>query len=162
MSCRRKPRAKAARCGGQRIFSWACLPGIFRRLMLRGGSIPNYADFSRRGARSGTDISRVPPPHRLKNDRVSNVTRQVSVARMSEAISGTNARHPHIAVLMRASVTGLDESIPFFRHPLAGDLLLYGIGARPSPDGVHEDRSANLRKRDYIVRCVDIPHGGLT
>src|SRR5579863_1901963 len=69
---------------------------------------------------------------------------------------------PHIAVLMRASETGLDESIPFFRHPLAGDLLLYGIGARPSPDGVHEDRSANLRKRDYIVRCVDIPHGGLT
>src|ERR1700677_3882804 len=35
---------------------------------------------------------------------------------------------------------------PFLRHPLAGDLLLSGIGARPSPDGVHErNRSANLR-----------------
>src|SRR5713101_7592299 len=36
---------------------------------------------------------------------------------------------------------------PFLRHPFAGDLLLFGIGAGPSPDGVHErNRSANLRK----------------
>src|SRR4051812_128004 len=28
---------------------------------------------------------------------------------------------------------------PFLRYPLAGHLLLYGIGARPSPDGVHEE-----------------------
>src|SRR6476660_9009935 len=36
---------------------------------------------------------------------------------------------------------------PFLRHPLAGHLLLSGIGAGPSPDGVHErNRSANLRK----------------
>jgi len=52
---------------------------------------------------------------------------------------------PDVASLIRASVTGLDESIPFLRYPLAGDLLLYGIGARPSPYGVHEDRSADLR-----------------
>jgi hypothetical protein len=52
---------------------------------------------------------------------------------------------------------------PFLRHPLAGHLLLYGIGARPSPDGIHErSRSANLLKRDHIVGCVDNPHGGLT
>src|SRR6266478_5375721 len=36
---------------------------------------------------------------------------------------------------------------PFLRHPLAGHLLLSGIGAGPSPDGVHErNRPANLRK----------------
>jgi hypothetical protein len=35
-----------------------------------------------------------------------------------------------------ASVTGLDESIPILRDPLAGDVLLSGIGTRPSPDGV--------------------------
>ncbi len=29
-----------------------------------------------------------------------------------------------------ASVTGLDESIPFLRDPLAGDLLLSGIGTK--------------------------------
>ena len=35
---------------------------------------------------------------------------------------------------------------PLLRYPLAGDLLLSGIGAGPSPDGVHErNRSANLR-----------------
>jgi hypothetical protein len=25
-----------------------------------------------------------------------------------------------------------------------------------------EDRSANLRRRGYIFRCIDIPGGGLT
>jgi hypothetical protein len=36
---------------------------------------------------------------------------------------------------------------PFLRYPFAGDLLLFGIGAGPSPDGVHErNRSTNLRK----------------
>ena len=36
---------------------------------------------------------------------------------------------------------------PFLRYPLAGHLLLSGIGAGPSPDGVHErNRPANLRK----------------
>ena len=36
---------------------------------------------------------------------------------------------------------------PFLRYPFAGDLLLFGIGAGPSPDGVQErNRSANLRK----------------
>ena len=29
-----------------------------------------------------------------------------------------------------ASVTGLDKSIPFLRDPLAGDLLLSGIGTK--------------------------------
>jgi hypothetical protein len=36
---------------------------------------------------------------------------------------------PDFVSLIRASVTGLSWSIPFLRHPLAGDLLLYGIGA---------------------------------
>jgi hypothetical protein len=30
----------------------------------------------------------------------------------------------------KASVTGLDKSIPFLRDPLAGDLLLSGIGTK--------------------------------
>src|SRR6266403_4606706 len=35
----------------------------------------------------------------------------------------------------------------YLRHPLAGHLLLSGIGAGPSPDGAHErTRPANLRK----------------
>ena len=44
-------------------------------------------------------------------------------------------------------------------HPLAGDLLLYGVGARDRHlMGFAEDRSANLRMRD---RC-HIPDYGLT
>ncbi len=36
---------------------------------------------------------------------------------------------------------------PFLLYPLAGHLLLFGIGAGPSPDGVHErNRPADLRK----------------
>ena len=58
------------------------------------------------------------------------------VARMSAAISGAGLRFsPDVAALIRASVTGLDKST-LLRYPLAGDVLLYGIGARPSPDGV--------------------------
>ena len=34
------------------------------------------------------------------------------------------------------SVTGLERSIPFCVVPFAGVLLLYGVGARPPPDGV--------------------------
>jgi hypothetical protein len=64
---------------------------------------------------------------------------------------------------IRASVTGLDESIPFLRYPLAGDVLLYGIGARPSPDGVHKRIGRRIYgMRDHILRCVDNPDGGLT
>ena len=57
----------------------------------------------------------------------------------------------------RASVTGLEKSIPF-AYPLAGNMLLYGIGAWPSPDGVREDRSANLQMRAQW----HIPDDGLT
>jgi hypothetical protein len=63
---------------------------------------------------------------------------RVAAARMSAATSGAaRGPFPDVAALIRASVTGLDESIPFLRYPLAGYVLLYGIGAWPSPDGVH-------------------------
>jgi hypothetical protein len=44
----------------------------------------------------------------------------------------------HLAVHARqlASVTGPPVSIPFERNPVAGALLLSGVGARPPPDGV--------------------------
>jgi hypothetical protein len=60
------------------------------------------------------------------------------VARMSEATSG-NERDagPGYRFAHPASVTGLYESIPFLRYPLVGYVLLYGIGAWPSPAGVH-------------------------
>jgi hypothetical protein len=32
----------------------------------------------------------------------------------------------------------------FLRYPIAGHLLLYGVGARPPPDGVRQDRPTNL------------------
>src|SRR5436190_14187831 len=48
---------------------------------------------------------------------------------------------------MRGFCNGPRRVNPFLRHPLAGHLLLSGIGAGPSPDGVHErNRPANLRK----------------
>ena len=51
---------------------------------------------------------------------------------------------------------------PFLRHPLAGNLLLYGIGAMAVTWwGSRESRPANLRKRDRIVGCVDNPDDGL-
>ena len=34
------------------------------------------------------------------------------------------------------SVTGRRLSIPLLRYPIAEHLLLYGVGARPPPDGV--------------------------
>jgi hypothetical protein len=37
---------------------------------------------------------------------------------------------PALAGVMRASVTGLDLSIPFLLNPRAGNLLLYGVGAK--------------------------------
>lgn len=36
----------------------------------------------------------------------------------------------------RSSVTGRRLSIPLLRYPIAEHLLLYGVGARPPPDGV--------------------------
>ena len=38
--------------------------------------------------------------------------------------------------LWKASVTGRRLSIPLLRYPIAEHLLLYGVGARPPPDGV--------------------------
>ena len=48
------------------------------------------------------------------------------------------------------------------RYPLAGYVLLYGIGARPSPDGVRKriDRPI-YGERDHIVGYVDNPDVGL-
>ena len=37
---------------------------------------------------------------------------------------------------LSASVTGRRLSIPLLRYPIAEHLLLYGVGARPPPDGV--------------------------
>ena len=38
--------------------------------------------------------------------------------------------------LRRTSVTGRQLSIPLLRYPIAGHLLLYGVGVRPPPEGV--------------------------
>ena len=43
-----------------------------------------------------------------------------------------------------ASVTGHESIPPLARYPFAGVVLLYGVGARPPPDRVREDRSTNL------------------
>jgi CRISPR-associated protein Csb1 len=47
---------------------------------------------------------------------------------------------PHVVVdfskAKLASVTGRRLSIPLLRYPIAEHLLLYGVGARPPPDGV--------------------------
>lgn len=48
---------------------------------------------------------------------------------------------------------------PFLRHPLAGTCFCTGSALRPSPDGLREDRPANLRMRG---RYANFPHGGLT
>ncbi len=86
-----------------------------------------------------------------------------SVARMSESDIRGYPGEPAYRCAHAGFCNGPGLVNPFLRHPLAGHLLLYGIGARPSPDGIHErSRSANLRKRDHIVGCVDNPHGGLT
>jgi hypothetical protein len=61
--------------------------------------------------------------------RSRSVMRILSVP--AEMCAGTMLR-----IFARPSVTGLAQSIPFLRHPLAGVLLLYGVGARPPPDGV--------------------------
>ena len=51
---------------------------------------------------------------------------------------------------------------PFLRHPLAGHWLLSGIGAGPSPDGVHRGTGRPIcGRRDRIVRCVDNSCDGL-
>jgi hypothetical protein len=42
---------------------------------------------------------------------------------------------------------------PFLRHPLAGHLLLSGIGAGPSPDGVHEEQVGQSAE-DVIASLV--------
>jgi hypothetical protein len=44
----------------------------------------------------------------------------------------------------KASVTGHESIPPLARYPFAGVVLLYGVGARPPPDRVREDRSTNL------------------
>jgi len=63
---------------------------------------------------------------------------------------------------MRGFCNGPRRVNPFLRHPLAGHLLLSGIGAGPSPDGVHERTGRPIcGKRDRIVGCVDNSHDGL-
>ena len=51
-------------------------------------------------------------------------------------MAGHSSRNAMRFAYWRPSVTGLDLSIPFCVVPLAGVLLLYGVGARPPPDGV--------------------------
>jgi len=46
-----------------------------------------------------------------------------------------------------------------FADPIAGVSLLYGVGARPPPDGVWENRPTNLRTRG---RSADWVGSGLT
>src|SRR6202046_4133221 len=80
---------------------------------------------------------------------------------MSEAICGT-AADPHVASLMRASVTGLDESIPFCVIHSPGTCFCTGSAQGRRLMGVVEDGPANLQKRDHIFGRVDIPHDSLT
>ena len=49
---------------------------------------------------------------------------------------GTRRGRPLPPRVIAASVTGRRLSIPLLRYPIAGHLLLYGVGARPPPDGV--------------------------
>src|SRR5262249_15195149 len=59
---------------------------------------------------------------------------------LRESLVLRHSRQPnsHASCIIRASVTGLGLSIPFStcEHPFAGVVLLYGVGARPPPDGV--------------------------
>jgi hypothetical protein len=41
-------------------------------------------------------------------------------------------------------------------------VLLYGIGARPSPDGVHKRIGRPIYESVITSLCVDIPDDGLT
>jgi hypothetical protein len=59
---------------------------------------------------------------------------------------------------MRASVTGLDKSIPFCVIHSPGTCFCTGSAQGRHLMGFAEDRSANLQVRG---RC-HIPHGGLT
>src|SRR5271165_1474165 len=43
---------------------------------------------------------------------------------------------PEAEAEVGTSVTGRRLSIPLLRYPIAEHLLLYGVGARPPPDGV--------------------------
>jgi hypothetical protein len=72
------------------------------------------------------------------------------------------AADPHIAPLMRASVTGLDESIPFCVVGSPGTCFCTGSAQGRRLMGFMRIDRANLRKRDHMFGCVDIPHGGLT
>src|ERR1700742_4292051 len=55
--------------------------------------------------------------------------------------------HTYYPMRTRGFCNGRGLVNPFLLYPLAGHLLLFGIGAGPSPDGVHKrNRSANLRK----------------
>src|SRR5437764_1304300 len=63
---------------------------------------------------------------------------------------------------IRASVTGLDESIPFYVIHSPGTCFCTGSAQGRRLMEFVEDRSANLRKRDHIFGCVDIPDDGLT
>ena len=49
---------------------------------------------------------------------------------------GTRRGRPLHPRVIAASVTGRQLSIPLLRYPIAGHLLLYGVGARPPPDGI--------------------------
>src|SRR5262249_9029229 len=71
------------------------------------------------------------------------------VARMSD--SDIRGLFPHIATLMRASVTGLDKSIPFAPSTRRGLASVRGRREGRHLMGFAEDRSANLRMRALVA-----------
>jgi len=76
---------------------------------------------------------------------------------------GYRSRHSRISLRsIRASVTGLDESIPFYVIRSPGTRFCTGSAQGRRLMEFVEDRSANLQMRDHIFGCVDVPDDGLT
>jgi hypothetical protein len=79
--------------------------------------------------------------------------RVASVARMSiqGSLHQRVASCPRLALLMRASVTGLDESIPFCVIHSPRTCFCTGSAQGRRLMEFVEDGPANLRKRDHIL-----------
>jgi len=87
----------------------------------------------------------------------------LAVARMSEAKCGSAAKKTAIPdFALRAHpgfCNGRGLVNPFLLSPIAGNVLLYGVGARPPPDGLRRGKVGPIYG---CVIDVDIPDGGLT
>ena len=70
------------------------------------------------------------PPH------ATLATRRLARPYLDRTCTGRSRQLSWRLPFARPSVTGLSQSIPFLRYPVAGVVLLYGVGARPPPDGV--------------------------